>query len=219
VAARAGLVGEYAAVTAPGRTCWRSAKHVGLRRDRNGSRHSGLTEVGRRVPLRGVLIAMTVVLLASCGGAARTVTVTTSTTTSTASSTSTSSTSQRPATHTQTAARRSPRSSPCPPGEFPLKVPASSLPPSEVDGPCFKPPSTSAATTTTTAPSISTAQSAPAIEGPGSLSHATDAQFCSTHTCIENFPNGSGSIVQCADGEWSHSGGRSGACSDHGGER
>jgi hypothetical protein len=62
------------------------------------------------------------------------------------------------------------------------------------------------------------APSAAAIEGPGSFSHATDTQFCSTHTCIENFPNGSGYIVQCVDGEWSHSGGRSGACSDHGGE-
>ena len=65
-------------------------------------------------------------------------------------------------------------------------------------------------------PAISTAQSG--VEGPGSFSHATDAQFCSTHTCIENFPNGNGSIVQCTDGEWSHSGGLSGACSDHGGE-
>jgi hypothetical protein len=55
------------------------------------------------------------------------------------------------------------------------------------------------------------------VEGPGSSSHATDAQFCSTHTCIQNFPNGSGYIVQCADGEWSHSGGRSSACSRHGG--
>jgi hypothetical protein len=42
--------------------------------------------------------------------------------------------------------------------------------------------------------------------------------FCTTHTCIPNFPNGNGYIVQCADGEWSHSGGLSGACSDHGGE-
>ena len=69
---------------------------------------------------------------------------------------------------------------------------------------------------TTPPPPTSTAESD--VEGPGSFSHATDAQFCSTHTCIENFPNGSGSIVQCADGEWSHSGGLSGACSDHGGE-
>jgi hypothetical protein len=27
------------------------------------------------------------------------------------------------------------------------------------------------------------------IEGPGSLSQATDAQFCATHSCMENFPN------------------------------
>jgi hypothetical protein len=42
--------------------------------------------------------------------------------------------------------------------------------------------------------------------------------FCSTHTCIPNFDNGTGAIVQCQDGEWSHSGGEPGACSHHGGE-
>jgi hypothetical protein len=42
--------------------------------------------------------------------------------------------------------------------------------------------------------------------------------FCATHHCIPNFDNGTGSIVQCADGMWSHSGGRPGACSGHGGE-
>jgi hypothetical protein len=34
---------------------------------------------------------------------------------------------------------------------------------------------------------------------------------------IPNYPNGTGSVVQCADGMYSHSGGRSGACSHHGG--
>lgn len=57
------------------------------------------------------------------------------------------------------------------------------------------------------------------VEGPGSSSHATDVEFCTTHACIPNFPNGNGYIVQCADGEWSHSGGLSGACSYHGGEQ
>jgi hypothetical protein len=42
--------------------------------------------------------------------------------------------------------------------------------------------------------------------------------FCSSHTCIPNFSKGTGYVVQCADGEWSHSGGRPGACSGHGGE-
>jgi hypothetical protein len=41
--------------------------------------------------------------------------------------------------------------------------------------------------------------------------------FCSSHDCIDNFDNGTGYIVECADGEWSHSGGRPGACSYHGG--
>lgn len=58
-----------------------------------------------------------------------------------------------------------------------------------------------------------------AVEGPGSTGHATDAEFCSSHSCIANFPNGNGYIVQCQDGGWSHSGSLSGACSDHGGER
>jgi hypothetical protein len=43
------------------------------------------------------------------------------------------------------------------------------------------------------------------------------SDFCDTHDCIPNFDNGNGSIVQCEDGEWSHSGGISGACSYHGG--
>lgn len=50
-------------------------------------------------------------------------------------------------------------------------------------------------------------------------SPSNPAGFCATHTCIPNFPNGHGSIVQCADGEYSHSGGRPGACSRHGGEK
>ena len=46
----------------------------------------------------------------------------------------------------------------------------------------------------------------------------TTAGFCQTHTCIPNFPNGKGYIIECRDGEYSHSGGLPGACSDHGGE-
>ena len=42
--------------------------------------------------------------------------------------------------------------------------------------------------------------------------------FCDTHACIPNFANGTGYIVQCADGLYSQSGGRPGACSGHGGE-
>ena len=57
------------------------------------------------------------------------------------------------------------------------------------------------------------------VEGAGSYSHSTDAQFCSTHRCIAYFPHGRGFIVQCVDDEWSHSGGIQGACSYHGGEQ
>src|SRR4051794_29487244 len=43
--------------------------------------------------------------------------------------------------------------------------------------------------------------------------------FCASHECISSFDSGRGSIVQCMDGMWSHSGGLPGACSYHGGER
>jgi hypothetical protein len=78
--------------------------------------------------------------------------------------------------------------------------------------------STVTRTITTSASLPSSSAASQGIEGPGSSSHSTDAQFCATHQCIRNFPNGNGTIVQCVDGEWSHSGGLSGACSDHGGE-
>jgi hypothetical protein len=48
---------------------------------------------------------------------------------------------------------------------------------------------------------------------------STPADFCTTHKCIPSFAEGHGTIVQCADGEWSHSGGRPGVCSRHGGPR
>ena len=55
---------------------------------------------------------------------------------------------------------------------------------------------------------------------PSSSDPATPAtSFCDTHTCIASFDDGAGYIVQCIDGEWSHSGGIQGACSGHGGER
>jgi hypothetical protein len=54
----------------------------------------------------------------------------------------------------------------------------------------------------------------PAEPDPGA---AEDPGFCDTHDCIPNFDNGNGSIVQCADGTYSHSGGIQGACSHHGG--
>jgi hypothetical protein len=56
--------------------------------------------------------------------------------------------------------------------------------------------------------------SAPATANSGNR----QASFCQTHSCIPNFYNGNGYVVQCADGMWSHSGGEPGACSYHGGE-
>jgi hypothetical protein len=67
-------------------------------------------------------------------------------------------------------------------------------------------------TPTDTSPSVATDPSADTSGG------YAEPDFCSTHECIPNFDNGNGYIVQCADGEWSHSGGLQGACSYHGGE-
>jgi hypothetical protein len=55
---------------------------------------------------------------------------------------------------------------------------------------------------------------APAQDGGTSTS---DGGFCATHVCIPNYDNGTGSTVQCSDGSYSHSGGKQGACSHHGG--
>jgi hypothetical protein len=77
---------------------------------------------------------------------------------------------------------------------------------------------TSSSVATPTSSTVPGTTSPASTEGPGSFSHSRDSEFCNSHSCIENFPNGNGYVVQCADGEWSHSGGLSGACSDHGGE-
>ncbi len=52
----------------------------------------------------------------------------------------------------------------------------------------------------------------------GSPSHAGDQKFCEEHECIGNFTGEEGTVVECSDGTYSHAGGLSGACSDHGGE-
>jgi hypothetical protein len=52
-----------------------------------------------------------------------------------------------------------------------------------------------------------------------STNSPSDAGFCTTHACIASFAAGRGTIVPCADGEWSHSGGLPGVCSRHGGPK
>jgi hypothetical protein len=52
----------------------------------------------------------------------------------------------------------------------------------------------------------------------GGLISSPASDVCSYFSCIDNFPNGKGYMVECRDGMYSMSGGRSGACSDHGGE-
>jgi hypothetical protein len=44
------------------------------------------------------------------------------------------------------------------------------------------------------------------------------AGFCAVFTCIRYFWHGKGYVVECRDAQYSHSGGRRGACSFHHGE-
>ena len=54
--------------------------------------------------------------------------------------------------------------------------------------------------------------------GRGGLIYTFPSDFCSYFDCIANYPNGTGYIDECSDQTYSHSGGRPGACSHHGGE-
>lgn len=85
---------------------------------------------------------------------------------------------------------------------------------------------------TSTPPNASAAPSAPAVNlcsapaNPwnynfcaGTLIKSPPSDFCSYFDCIASFWNGVGYVVQCADGTYSKSGGRSGVCSSHGGFR
>ena len=54
---------------------------------------------------------------------------------------------------------------------------------------------------------------------PGNLIYSPPGDFCGYFPCIPSFWNSTnGYVVECNDGDFSHSGGRSGACSYHGGE-
>jgi hypothetical protein len=53
----------------------------------------------------------------------------------------------------------------------------------------------------------------------GSLINQPAPDTCVYFSCIKSFSNGVGYMVECRDGMYSMSGGRSGACSSHGGEK
>ncbi|SRR5579884_1960642 len=65
-------------------------------------------------------------------------------------------------------------------------------------------------TATNSVGSPSPIESGPSID-------ATES-YCSTGRCSPTAPTGNGYIIECKDGTYSHSGGRRGACSYHGGE-
>ena len=55
---------------------------------------------------------------------------------------------------------------------------------------------------------------------PGNYIYSPPLAFCSYFDCIKSFwESTKGYVDECVDGTYSHSGGRSGDCSDHGGEK
>ncbi|TMC76144.1 MAG: hypothetical protein E6J09_10550 [Chloroflexi bacterium] len=53
----------------------------------------------------------------------------------------------------------------------------------------------------------------------GSLIWAPEVAFCTYFTCIPNFADGKGFVIQCADGMFSRTGSIAGSCAGHGGNR
>lgn len=51
---------------------------------------------------------------------------------------------------------------------------------------------------------------------PGQRIYTTPADFCRYFTCISDFENGNGYVVECSDGQYSRLGGKHGTCSHHG---
>jgi hypothetical protein len=54
---------------------------------------------------------------------------------------------------------------------------------------------------------------------PGNLIYSPPSDFCAYFNCIASFWNGKGYVEECQDDSFSLSGGRSGSCSYHGGDK
>jgi hypothetical protein len=91
------------------------------------------------------------------------------------------------------------------------------------------PPAAPKKTTTSAAPAPVRTTQAPNLCGApknpygynfcsGSEINSPASDVCSYFDCIDNFWSGKGYMEECKDGTYSMSGGRRGACSDHGGE-
>lgn len=112
---------------------------------------------------------------------------------------------------TATATSVPPTSTVAPPTPTPLPATATPLPPTPTPTP--KPPvDTCGAPANAWGYSYCQQAGYALIFGPG-----PPAAFCNTFSCIASFRDGAGYVVQCVDGQMAHSGGRQGACSNHGG--
>ena len=99
-------------------------------------------------------------------------------------------------------------------GSQPVNVTTTSEPTSP---PASPPPSTPTPTPPSDTTTTSITPPSDPTPPPTTTTTPTPAGFCDTHACIPSFASGRGTVVQCSDGLWSHSGGIQGACSGHGG--
>jgi hypothetical protein len=160
-------------------------------------------------------LACVIGLLAGCGSSSST------TTTSTAVGSPTSSSSRAAASLSAITPPASSRSTTAPaPSPTARTAAPAPRPPAKTTA---RPPATTPAPRPSTQVVLSTC-GAPANPwgynfcGRGSYIYNPSADVCSYFSCIANFTNGSGYMIQCTDGTYSMSGGHRGACSYHGGE-
>ncbi len=117
----------------------------------------------------------------------------------------------------ETSPESPPASQPPPADNQPTDPPPADAPPPPASAPPPAPP----APPTTQACPVATPISNPWCINPtqGSLITTPPAEFCGYFPCIANFGNGRGYVMECRDGLFGKSGGISGSCSGHGGNR
>jgi hypothetical protein len=114
-----------------------------------------------------------------------------------------------------------------PPPTVPTSAPAlpapTTAPPTTAPPPTPAPARTTAPAATAAAVAAADLCGAPAnpmgynLCGRGQQITKADSRTCTYFKCISNFDKGTGFMIECADGTYSMSGGKSGSCSTHGG--
>jgi hypothetical protein len=103
------------------------------------------------------------------------------------------------------------------PTPTPTQTPTSKPTPTQTIAPTPTPKPTQPPHTPTPCPGVNCNPWGYNFSSPGNYIYSPPSAFCSYFSCINNFPNGHGYVVECKDSRYSKSGGIQGACSTHGG--